>query len=124
VQLKLGSGVERPFVLTQVRPRTKGGNRIGLIFPAPVVRALNPLYDHAAIAAVDYAANDYTWSTTHPEIHAVRSQLPEDQDDAFTDSLASYLNGLCRRCLRLFGTHDRCNRARYRVGARHAELTP
>jgi hypothetical protein len=55
------------------------------------VCALNPLYDHAAIAAVDCAANSYTWSTTHPEIHAIRSQLPEGQDDAFTDSLASYL---------------------------------
>ncbi len=124
VQLKLGSGVERSFVLTQVRPRTRGGNSIGLIFPAPVVRALNPLYDHAAIAAVDYAANDYTWSTTHPEIHAVRSQLPQGQDDAFTDSLASYLNGLCRRCLRLFRRHDRHNRPQSRVGAGHAELTP
>lgn len=102
VRLRLGSGVERSFVLSQIRPRAERGNRIALIFPAPIVRALNPLYDHAAIAAVDYAANDYTWSTTHLEIHAIRSQLPEEQDDLFTDSLASYLNGLCRHCLRLF----------------------
>jgi len=122
VRLKLGSGVERSFVLTQVRPRTKAGNRIGLIFPAPVVRALNPLYDHAALAALDYAANNYTWSTTHPEIHAIRSRLPEDQDHAFTDSLASYLNGLCRRCLRLFKAHERYTQPRYRVGAGQAEL--
>lgn len=122
VRLRLGSGVERSFVLSQVRPRFQRGNRIGLIFPAPVVRALNPLYEHAAIAAVDYAANSDTWSTTHPEIHAIRSQLPEDQDDAFTDSLASYLNGLCRRCLRLFKGHDPRDRARYRVAAGQAEL--
>jgi len=121
VRLRLGSGVERSFVLSQVRPQARRGNSIGLIFPASVVRALNPLYDHAAIAAVDYAANSYTWSTTHPEIHAIRSQLPEDQDDAFTDSFASYLNGLCRRCLRLFKRHDRRDHGRYRVAARQAE---
>jgi|SRR5215469_18625717 hypothetical protein len=97
VQLKLGSGVKRSFVLTQVRPRTKAGNRIGLMFPVPVVRALNPLCDHAAIAAAEYGASDFMCSTTHPEIPAVRSRLPKDQDDAFTDSLPSYLNGLCRR---------------------------
>lgn len=122
VRLRLGSGVERWFVLSQIRPQARRGNSIGLIFPAPFVRALNPLYDHAAIAAVNYAANSYTWSTTHPEIHAIRSQLPEDQDDAFTDSLASYLNGLCRRCLRLFKRHDRRVHARYRIAAGQAEL--
>jgi hypothetical protein len=124
VRLRLGSGVERSLVLSQVRPQARRGNSIGLIFPAPVVRALNPLYDHAAIAAVDYAANSYTWSTTHPEIHAIRSRLPEDQDNAFTDSLASYLNGLCRRCLRLFGEHDRHNRRRIESAPGRAELTP
>jgi hypothetical protein len=122
VRLRLGCGVERSFVLSQVRPQAKQGNRIGLIFPAPVVRALNPLYDYAALAAVDYAANIYTWSTTHPEIHAIRSRLLQDQDDAFTDSLANYLNGLCRRCVRLFKGHDRHNQPRYRVGAGQAEL--
>jgi hypothetical protein len=122
VRLRLGRNVERSFVLSQVRPQANRGNSIGMIFPAPVVRALNPLYDHAAIAAIDYAANNYTWSTTHPEIHAIRSRLPEDQDDAFTDSLASYVNGLCRRCLRLFKTHDRHDQPRYRVGPGQAEL--
>jgi hypothetical protein len=122
VRLILGSGVERSFVLTQIRPRARAGNRIGLIFPAPIVRALNPLYDHAAIAAVDYTANYYTWSTTHPEIRAIRSQLSEDQNDALTDSLASYLNGLCRCCLRLFREHDSHHQRRYRIGAGQAEL--
>jgi hypothetical protein len=94
----------------------------GLIHHQQFVRALNPLYDQAAIAAVDYAANDYTWSTTNPEIRAIRSQLWEDQDDAFTDSLGSYLNGLCRRCLRLFKGHDDHSQCRYRVGAGQAAL--
>ncbi len=92
VRLMLGSGTERSFVLTQVRLRAKAGNRITLIFPTPVERALNPVYDYAAIAAVDYAANDYTWSTSHPEIHAIRMRLTEDQSERFADSLASYLN--------------------------------
>lgn len=122
VRLRLGSGVERSFVLSQVIPRANRGNSIGMIFPALVERALNPFYEHAAIAAVDYAANNYTWSTTHPEIHAIRSRLPEDQDDAFTDSLASYVNGLGRRCLRLFEGHDGHDQARYRVGVGQAEL--
>ena len=122
VRLRLGSGVERSFVLSQVRPQARRGNSIGLIFPAPFVRALNPHYDHTAIAAVDYAANSYTWSTTHPEIRAIRSQLPEDQDDAFADSLASYLNGLCRHCLRLFKGHDHGDRPRWRLGVGQAEL--
>jgi hypothetical protein len=107
VRLRLGSSVERSFVLSQVRPQANRGNRIGMIFPAPVERALNPLYDHAAIAAVDYAENNYAWSTTHLEIHAIRLRSPDDQDNTFTDSLASYLNGLCRRCLRLFKGHGR-----------------
>jgi hypothetical protein len=123
VRLKLGSGVERSLVLSQVRPHTKPGTKFGLIFPAPIVRALNPVYDHAAIAAVDYLANSSTWSTTHPEIHAIRSQLPDEQDDAFTDSFANYLNGLCRQCLRLFKGHDHNFQRRYRVAAGQAELT-
>jgi hypothetical protein len=123
VRLRLGSGVEHSFVLTQIRPRARAGNRIGLIFPASLVRVLNPLYDQAAIAAVDYAANDYMWSTTHPEISAIRSELSEDQDEAFTHSLASYLNGLCRRCLRLLKGRDDHSQCGYRVGAGQAALT-
>jgi len=122
VRLRLGSGVERSFLLSQVRPHSKRGNKVGLIFPAPIVRALNPVYDHAAIAAVDYTANSSTWSTTHPEIHAIRSQLPDDQDDAFTNSLANYLNGLCRQCLRLFKVHQGNDQRRYGVGAGQAGL--
>jgi len=122
VRLRLGSGTERSFVLTQVRLRTKVGSRLTLIFPVSIERAINPVYDYAAIAAVDYAANDFTWSTTHPEIHAIRSRLPEDQAERFCDSLAGYLNGLCRRCLRLFGTHGRVAERRYQAGARHGEL--
>jgi hypothetical protein len=122
LRLKLGSGIERSFVLTQVRVRAKAGGRITLIFPTPIARALNPVYDYAAIGAVDYAANDYTWSTTHAEIHAIRLRLPEDQSERFADSLASYLDGLCRRCLRLFGAHVRREQRWYLVGGGHAEL--
>jgi hypothetical protein len=122
VRLKLGSGVERSFVLTQVRLIAKADSRITLIFPTPIERAINPVYDYAAIAAVDYAANDYTWSTTHPEIHAIRLRLPEDQSERFADSLASYLDGLCRSCLRRFGANGRREQRWYRVGAGDAEL--
>ncbi|HUA36531.1 MAG TPA: hypothetical protein VMA09_23195 [Candidatus Binataceae bacterium] len=123
VRLRLGTGVERSFVLSQVRPHARRGDRIGLIFPAPIVCALNPVYDHAAIAAVDYLADSSTWSTTHPEIQAIRSQLPDDQDDAFTDSFGNYLNGLCRHCLRLFKGHHGNNQRQHGVGLRQAELT-
>lgn len=58
VRLKLGSGVERSFVLTQVRLGAKAASRITLIFPIPIERAMNPVYDYAAIAAIDYAANN------------------------------------------------------------------
>ncbi|HLW69060.1 MAG TPA: hypothetical protein VKS22_00400 [Candidatus Binataceae bacterium] len=122
VRLRLGNGAERSFVLTQVRLRTKVGSRVTLIFPVSIERAINPVYDYAAIAAVEYAANHFTWSTTHPEIHAIRSRLPEDQAEPFADSLAGYLNGLCRRCLRLFGMHGRVAERRYQAGARHGEL--
>jgi hypothetical protein len=121
VKLRLGSGAERSFVLTQVRLGVSAGNRITLIFPISVERALNPIYDYAAIAAVEYAANDYTWSTTHPEIHALRDRLPADQDAPFADALASYLDGLCRRCLRLFRVNRERNR-RYRVQPKRLEL--
>lgn len=122
VRLRLGSGVERSFVLTQARLRTKPGSRVTLIFPVSIERALNPVYDYAAIAAVDYAANDFTWSTTHPEVHAIRSRLPEEQTEPFANSLASYLNGLCRRCLRLFGAR-RDESRRCQIAAEHRELT-
>jgi hypothetical protein len=122
VRLRLGSGAERSFVLTQVRFRATAGGRVTLIFPVSIERAVNPIYDYAAIAAVDYAANDFAWSTTHPEIHAIRSRVPEDQTERFGESLAGYLNGLCRRCLRLFGTHGRVAERRRQAGARHGEL--
>jgi hypothetical protein len=122
VRLKLGSGAERSFVLSQVRPQVKAANRVGLIFPAPVERAFSPTDDYAAIALVDYAANDCTWSTIHPDIHAIRSQLAETQDACFTDSLAIFLNGLCRRCLRLFRGRGRHAQPRHRVGVGQAEL--
>jgi len=121
VKLKLGSGAERSFVLSQVRLGAKAGNRISLIFPISVERALNPIYDYAAIAAVDYAAADYTWSTSHPEIHALRDRLSADQDGPFADALSSYLNGLCRRCLRLFRANRVGNRP-YRVRPQRLEL--
>jgi hypothetical protein len=123
VKLKLGSGAERSFVLTQVRLGAGTGNRVTLIFPVSVERALNPIYDYAAIAAVDHPANDYTWSTTHPEIHALRDRLPADQDERFTDALSSYLNGLCRRCLRLFRLNRERNR-RCRIQPQPLELVP
>jgi hypothetical protein len=121
VKLKLGSGTERSFVLSQVQLGARAGNRITLIFPISIERALNPIYDYAAIAAVDFAANDYTWSTTHPEIHALRDRLPADQDEPFADALSSYLNGLCRRCLRLFRANRVGNRP-YRVRPQRLEL--
>jgi hypothetical protein len=123
LRLKLGSGAERSFVLTQVRLRAKAGSRITLIFPTPIECAINPVYDYAAIAAVDYAANDYTWSTTHPEIRAIRLRLPEDQSERFADSLANYLDGLCRRCLRMFREPSCNNRPRYRFDVRNREAT-
>jgi hypothetical protein len=102
VHLKLTSGVERSSVLTHVGLRAEFGSRITLVFPTPFERATNPVYDCAAIAAVDCTANDYVWSTAHPEIYALRMRLPEDHSERFADALASYLNGLCRLCLRRF----------------------
>jgi hypothetical protein len=121
VRLRLGSGAERSFVLTQARLRVTAGSRVTLIFPVSIERAVNPIYDYAAIAAVEYAANHFTWSTTHPEIHAIRSRLPEDQAERFGESLASYLNGLCRHCLRLFGRHGQGAQRECEMGVRHAE---
>ncbi len=114
VRLRLGSGAERSFVLSQAKLRTKPESRITLIFPVAVERALNPLYDYAAIAAVDHAAHDFAWSTAHPELDALRSRLPEEQIEPFGDALATHLNGLCRRCLRRF--------AQYRKPERRCDL--
>jgi hypothetical protein len=122
VHFRLGSGAERPFVVTQVKLRARAGSHLTLIFPVSIERAINPVYDYAAIAAVDYTADDFMWSTAHPEIHAIRSRMPEGQAERFGDSLANYLNGLCRRCLRLFGTRGRVAQRRYQAGARYAEL--
>jgi hypothetical protein len=119
IQLKLASGIERSFVLTQVRLRSNAGTYITLIFPTPFERAINPVYDYAAIAAADCITNDYVWSTTHPEIHALRPRLPEDHSERFADTLASYLNGLCRLCLRRFGQRHVQQR---RVAGAHVEL--
>jgi hypothetical protein len=120
VRLRLRSGAERSLVLTHVRLRARPGNCVTLIFPVSIEGTLNPAYDYAAGAAADYGANDYTWSTTHPEIHALPSQLPAEETDRFADSLASYLDGLCRRCLRLsaaYRTEDR-PRSRQALGVR------
>jgi hypothetical protein len=100
-RLRLGSGAELSFVLAQAALRAQPGSRITLIFPVAIERALDPVCDHDAIAAVYHAVHDFTWSTANPEIYAIRSRLPGDQVEAFGNSLASYLNGLCRRCLRL-----------------------
>ncbi|MBE3602540.1 hypothetical protein IMX07_02755 [bacterium] len=118
VRLRLGSGVERSFVLSQAKLRSRPESRITLIFPAPIERAAHPLHDYAAIAAVDHAAHDFAWSTAHPEIDALRSRLPEEQIEPFADALANHLNGLCRRCLRLFGQHRKPER-RYDLAVAH-----
>ncbi len=122
VWLRLGSGAERSFVLSQAKLRTKPESRITLIFPAPSERAANPLYDYAAIAAVDHAAHDFAWSTAHPEIDALCSRLPEKQIEPFGDALANHLNGLCRRCLRQFAQYRRPER-RYDLAAAHQEAS-
>ncbi|SRR5579875_730764 len=122
VRLRLGSGAERSFVLSQAKLRTRSESRITLIFPVAVERALNPLYDYAAIAAVDHAAHDFAWSTAHPEIDALRSRLPEDQIEPFGDALANHLNGLCPRCLRLFAQYRKPER-RYDLAAADQELS-
>jgi hypothetical protein len=122
VRLRLGSGAERSFVLSQAKLRARPESRITLIFPVAVERALNPLYDYAAIAAVDHAARDFAWSTAHPELDALRSRLPEKQIEPFGDALANHLNGLCRRCLRLFAQYRRSER-RYDLAAADQELS-
>ncbi len=122
LRLWLADGAARSFVLANAKLRSRPGNPLTLIFPVQVERAANPLYDYAAVAAVDYAANDFAWSTANPEIHALRSRLPEDQCEPFGDSMASYLNGLCRRCLRQFGPRAQQQR-QYQMAASHAELS-
>ena len=119
VRVRLGSGAERSFLLTQVKLRANRGDRVTLIFPVPIERAANPVYDYAAIAAVNHVTNGHTWSTTHPLIHAIRCQLPEDQMEPFTDSLGNFLDGLCRRCLRLFAQQSHC-----RQRPHHGSLSP
>jgi|SRR5579885_318457 len=122
VRLRLGSGAERSFVLSQAKLRTRPESRITLIFPAPIERAAHSLYDYAAIAAVDHAPHDFAWSTAHPEIDALRSRLPEEQIEPFGNSLANHLNGLCRRCLRLFAQYRKPER-RYDLAAAHQEAS-
>ena len=107
IRLKLGSGAERSFVLRQVRFAARVGDRITLIFPVAATRALNPIYDYAAIGAVNYRTGDERWSTVHVEIHHMRDQLPPAESKRFLAGLASHLDGLCRRCLRLFNLYRR-----------------
>lgn len=107
IRLKLGSGDERSFVLRQVRFAARVGDRITLIFPVAATRALNPIYDYAAIGAVNYRTGDERWSTAHVEIHHMRDQLPSAESKRFLAGLASHLDGLCRRCLRLFNPYRR-----------------
>jgi hypothetical protein len=119
VRLRLADGAERSFVLSQATLRSKAESPVTLIFPVSIDRASNPIYDYSAIAAVDYVTNRFTWSTANPEIHAIRSRLPGDQIEPFGHSLANHLNGLCRRCLRLFGQHQ--NRRPFHLAAAHEE---
>lgn len=122
VRLKLGSGAERSFVLKQVRFAASAGDRITLIFPVVAARALNSLYDYAAIGAVNHRTGDEKWSTAHPEIHQVRDQLPSSESTRFLSSVANHLDGLCRRCLRLFNPYRR-NVIRKPSGAAQVGLT-
>lgn len=121
MRLRLADGAARSFVLANAKLQSRPGNPLTLIFPVPLERAANPIYDHAAIAAVDYAANDFAWSTANPEIHALRSRLPEEQCEPFGDSLASYINGLCRRCLRILGQRESQQRS-FHLATAHQEL--
>jgi len=122
VRLRIANGAERSFVLSQAKLRTRPESRTTLIFPAPSERAANPLYDYAASAAVDHAAHDFAWSTAHPELDALCSRLPEKQIEPFGDALANHLNGLCRRCLRLFAQYRKPER-RYDLAAAHQEAS-
>lgn len=121
IRLKLGSGAERSFVLRQVRFAARAGDRITLIFPVAATRMLNPIYDYAAIGAVNYRTGDERWSTAHAEIHQVRDQIPSSESKRFLAGVANHLDGLCRRCLRLFNPYRR-SVIRKPSGAAHAGL--
>ena len=112
IRLKLGSGAERSFVLRQVRFAARAGDRITLIFPVAATRMLNPIYDYAAIGAVNYRTGDERWSTAHAEIHQVRDQIPLSESKRFLAGVANHLDGLCRRCLRLFNSYRQNNSGR------------
>jgi hypothetical protein len=122
IRLKLGSGAERSFVLRQVRFAACAGHRITLIFPVVAARALNPIYDYAAIGSVNYATNDQRWSTAHAEIHHVWDQISSSESKRFSNGIANHLDGLCRRCLRLFNPY-RQNVIQKPSGAVYAEVT-
>jgi len=121
IRLRLGSGAERSFVLRQVRFAARAGDRITLIFPVVAARALNSIYDYAAIGAVNHRTGDERWSTAHPEIHQVRDQLPSSESTRFLSGVANHLDGLCRRCLRLFNPYRR-NVIRKPSSAAHSGL--
>jgi hypothetical protein len=122
MRLRLGSGIERSFALRQVRFTARAGHRITLIFPVVAARALNPIYDYAAIGAVNYATNDQRWSTAHAEIHQVWDQIPSSESNRFSDGVANHLDGLCRRCLRLLNPYRRSLNPKP-SGAAYAGLT-
>ncbi len=107
LRLKLMSGAEWSYMLRQVRFTARAGHRITLIFPVVAVRALSPVYDYAAIGAINYATNDQRWSTAHAEIHHVCDQIPSSKSERFSDAVANHLDGLCRRCLRLLNPYRR-----------------
>jgi hypothetical protein len=122
IRLRLGSGAERSFVLKQVRFAARAGDRITLIFPVAATRMLNPIYDYAAIGAVNYRTGDQRWSTTHTEIHHLRDHLPSSESKRFLGGVANHLDGLCRRCLRLFNSYRQNNSGRP-LRSEHARLT-
>jgi hypothetical protein len=122
LRLKLGSGADRSFMLRQVRFAARAGHRITLIFPVVVARALNPIYDYAAIGAVNYATNDQRWSTAHAKIHHVWDQFPSSESKRFSDGVANHLDGLCRPCLRLLNPYRRSLNPKP-SGAAYAGLT-
>jgi len=105
VGLKLGSGAERSIVLAQVKFAPARGSRIMLIFPVVAARALNPIYDYAALAAVNYDTGEQAWSTVHPEVRRLWESVPAQQTKRFGDAFANHLAGLCRRCLRLLNPY-------------------
>ena len=105
--LKLGSGAGRSFVLRQIRFAAHAGHRIMLIFPVIAARALDPIYDYAAIGADNYATNDQRWSTVRAEMRHALGQLSSSESKRLTHGVANHLDGLCRRCLRLLNPNRR-----------------